>query len=145
MVLNQRSCSSLHSRWLLREAISYNIERQNTVWVCLLDIHKAFDSVLIPGMLYTLYQTGMEGQLWRIIKDMYSGYISCVRIVGNTSDWFEVKLGVHKRAPFSMLLFEIFINPMLEELKASRFDACITDIPATCPSFEDDGTLVTLS
>ncbi len=28
---NQRSCSSLHSSWLLREAISYNIERQSTV------------------------------------------------------------------------------------------------------------------
>ncbi len=77
---NQRSCSSLHSSWLLQEAISYNIERQSTVWVCLLDIHKAFDSVWIAGMLYTLYQTGIEGKLWRIIKDMYSGYISCMRI-----------------------------------------------------------------
>ncbi len=28
---NQRPCSSLHSSWLLREAISYNIERQSTV------------------------------------------------------------------------------------------------------------------
>ncbi len=42
----------------------------STVWVCLLDIRKAFDSVWIPGMLYTLYQTGIDGKLWRIIKDM---------------------------------------------------------------------------
>ncbi len=42
--------------------------------MCLLDIHKAFDSVYIPGMLYTLYQTGIEGKLWRIIKGVYSGY-----------------------------------------------------------------------
>ncbi len=76
---------------------------------------------------------------------MYSGYISCVRIGGNTSDWFEVKKGVHQEAPFSMLLFEIFINPMLEELKTSRFGACIADIPAACPRFADDGALVTLS
>ncbi len=34
---------------------------------------------------------------------------------------------------------------MLEELNASRFDACIADIPAACPSFADDGALVTLS
>ncbi len=54
--------------------------------MCLLDICKAFDSVWIPGMLYTLYQTGTEGKLWRIIKDMYIGYISCVRIGGNRSD-----------------------------------------------------------
>ncbi len=38
---NQRSCCSLHSSWLLREAISYNIERQSIVWVSLLDIHKS--------------------------------------------------------------------------------------------------------
>ncbi len=76
---------------------------------------------------------------------MYSGYICCVRIGGNKSDWFEVKQDVHQGAPFSMLLFEIFINPILEELKASRFDACIGDIPAEYPSFADDGALVTLS
>ncbi len=113
--------------------------------MCLLDIHDAFDSVWIPGMLYTLYQTGIKGKLRRIIKDMYSGYISCVRIGGITSDWFEVKQGVHQGAPFSMLLFEIFINPMLKELKASRFGACIADIPAACPRFADDRALVTLS
>ncbi len=98
--------------------------------MCLLDIYKAFDSLWIAGMLYTLYQTGIEGKLWRIIKDMYSGYISYVWIEGNTSDWCEVKQGVHQGASFSMLLFKIFINPMLEELKASRFGACIADIPA---------------
>ncbi len=70
-------------------------------------------------MLYTLYQTGIEGKLWRIIKDMYSDYVSYMRIGGNISDWFEVKQDVHQGAPLSMLLFEIFINPMLEELKAS--------------------------
>ncbi len=75
---------------------------------------------------------------------MYSGYIRCVRIGGNTSDRFEVKQGVHQEAPFSMLLFKIFINPMLEELKASRCCACIADIPAECPRFAD-GALVTLS
>ncbi len=69
---------------------------------------------------------------------MHCGYISCVRIGGITSDWFDVKQGVHQGAPFSMLLFEIFINPMLEELKASRFGACIADIPAACPRFADD-------
>ncbi len=68
-----------------------------------------------------------------------------MRIGGITSDWFDVKQSVHQRAPFSMLLFEIFINPMLEELKASRFGACIADIPVACPSFADDGALVTLS
>ncbi len=34
---------------------------------------------------------------------------------------------------------------MLEELKASRFGACIADIPAACQGFADDGALVTLS
>ncbi len=142
---NQRSCSSLHSGLLLRDVISDNIERQSIVWVCLLAICKAFDSVWIHGMSYTLYQTGIKGKLWRIMKDRYSGYISYVRIGGNTSDWLEVKQGVHQRAPFSMLLFEIFINPMLEELKASGFGAYIADIPGTCPSFADDGALVTLT
>ncbi len=38
-------CSILNTAWLLRETISYNIERGSKVYVCSLDTRKAFDSV----------------------------------------------------------------------------------------------------
>jgi hypothetical protein len=87
----------------------------------------------------------MEGKMWPIIKDMYEGYNSCVRTGGRLSKWFEVKQGVHQGSAFSMLLFVIFLNPMIKELKASRLGACIGDVQVPCPTSADDTAFVTLS
>lgn len=138
-------CSCIHTNWLLRETISYNRGKGETVWVCLMDIKKAFDSVWTNGMLYQLYQTGVEGKMWRIIQDMYEGYESCVKLGKNVSDWFPVQQGVHQGAPFSMILFQIHINPLLNKIISSGLGAKIGNIPIGCPTSADDMAIITLS
>ena len=52
---------------------------------------------------------------------------------------------MHQGAPFSMLLFLIFMNPLIEEIRKKRLGAYIGDICVSCPIFADDMQLVTLS
>jgi hypothetical protein len=138
-------CSSLHTSWLLREAIAYNTERKMSVHICLLDIKKAFDTVWKEGLMVQLYRTGVEGKLWRIIYEMYDGAISAIKIGNQVSDWFSVKQGVHQGAPLSMLLFEIFFDPLLVELLELNIGAHIGDINVSCPTSADDMALAALS
>lgn len=42
---NRKQCSSLHTHLLLRETIANAREQNRTVYVCLLDVKKAFDHV----------------------------------------------------------------------------------------------------
>ncbi len=42
---SHQGCSSLHTSWLVRERVSYNLERGSDVYAVLLDTKKAFDSV----------------------------------------------------------------------------------------------------
>ncbi len=53
---SHEKCSSLNTSWLLRETISFNIERGSSVYVCALDLRKAFDSVWIDDLLYRMYE-----------------------------------------------------------------------------------------
>ncbi len=73
---------------------------------------------------------------------MYIGYVSCVTIGGNMSDWLEVKHGAHCPPGGSFLHATVWNihQPSDLELKASRFGDCIDDIAAACPSLADDGT-----
>ena len=43
---------------------------------------KAFDSVWQSGLIYKLYQYGVKGKFFKVIKSMYSSIKSCVKIDG---------------------------------------------------------------
>ncbi len=87
----------------------------------------------------------MDKKLWNIIGDMYMDAKCSVLIGGEKSDWFTVGQGVHQGAPMSMLLFNLYMNPLLLELKVSNVGAHIADENVRCPAFADDVALLALS
>ncbi len=60
---SHQGCSSLHTSWLFRETVSYNLERVSDVYVVLLDIKQAFDSVWIDDLMYRLFEIGIDLKL----------------------------------------------------------------------------------
>ena len=73
----QINCSSLNTALMLQEAC---------VYVALLDVNKAFDSVWINRMLYKLIKLEVDKRLLRIICDSYNGFQCTVRICGLFSE-----------------------------------------------------------
>ena len=70
-----KKCSSMHTTFLLREAIAHCTENGNTAYVALLDLEKAFDMVWINGLLYKLYKLGIDPVIWRLLKNSYTGFV----------------------------------------------------------------------
>ena len=54
-----------------QELIARYLNEGSTVHMCLLDLQKAFDSVEFPVLLNRLFQFGINGKIWRLIKDWY--------------------------------------------------------------------------
>jgi hypothetical protein len=140
----QSKCSSLQLSWLLREAVNYNVERGSSVYVALLDMQKAFDSIWTDGLFYKMYETGMDGKLWRTLRNSYKGFKCRVNVDGVISEPFEVMQSVHQGAPWSMMKFAIFINELIVMLKESGDGAIIDDLNVSCPTFADDSSIVCL-
>ena len=141
----QNKCSSLHTSMLLQEVIQANVEKAQSVYVAFLDIKKAFDTVWVPGLLYKLHKAGMSGKIWRLIKESYQGFQCAAFIAGEVGEWFHTERGVHQGAPLSMRLYQIYINDLLQDLRASIYGVELAGINVTCPSFADDTTIVTLN
>ena len=70
----QNNCSSLNTALMLQEAVYAN----TCVYVALLDVKKAFDSVWINGMLYKIIKLGVDKRLLRIICDSYNHWPAVV-------------------------------------------------------------------
>ena len=95
------------SSFLLRESISYAKENGSKLYVCFLDIKKAFDCVWHDGLFYKLYNSGVNKTFCRLIVNMYTDMFSCVRNRGHKSSWFRVLQGTRQGGVISPFLYLI--------------------------------------
>ena len=149
-VLNEiQSCSKehiscLHTSFILQQAIAYNVNHGETVYAAFLDTQKAFDTVWIKGLLYKLHQTNINPKLWLLINNAYSDFKCTAMVDGKTDRWFYASRGVHQGAPLSMVLYTLYINDLLNELKINVNGLCIEGIKVTSPTHADDLAIVTI-
>jgi len=69
----QKGISCMDAIYATQEAITHSLKEGGKPYLCLFDIEKAFDSVEIPILLQGLYELGVNGKYWRLIKEWYTG------------------------------------------------------------------------
>ena len=131
--------------FLLKECISFGKENGSKVYVCFLDVQKAFDHVWHRGLFYKLYHAGIDKAIIKVVMNLYSDMESCVKGHSSKSDWFSISQGTRQGGVISPLLYLIFINDLLYELEASGFGIGLHDINCCSPTVADDMVLVSYS
>ncbi len=142
---NRAGSSSIETAAVLQELIAQNLNRRNTVYVVLLDVKKAFDTVWHEGMFVKLHDMGLDPKLWRLLVNSYSNFKCSVRVGTKQSEWFEPQQGVHQGDVFSMRLHSLYVNGLLEGLRAGVRGALIHALICGHPSFADDVAMAALS
>ena len=82
------------------------------LYVAFVDFKKAFDSVRHNKLLDAIYKEGVKGKLFCALKSMYDRLLSCVRVNGCCSDFFDCPKGVRQGCVLSPTLFSLFINQL---------------------------------
>ncbi len=142
---NRTSCSSVNTAMLLKETISYNVNKGNSVYTALLDTKKAFDTVWQNGLFFKLKQYGVDNKLWRILRNVYNDFQCAVNIGGKLSGWFHPQQGVHQGDVFSMKLYGVFNDSLINELTESGYGTKICSIRCGNPTFADDIAIASTS
>ena len=138
----QERCSSLQSAWVVKEAIASYKEQDKPLYISLLDIRKAFDTVWQGGMLYKLHKAGLRGKLWRMIRLMYKDFICKVMITGKTSSDIDALRGIHQGAPCSMFAFVLLLNDLLTDIQNFQPGVKLCGETLNCIAFADDITIM---
>ncbi|KAH9260519.1 hypothetical protein BASA82_001124 [Batrachochytrium salamandrivorans] len=82
--------------------------------VLFIDIRKAFDTVPVGALLWELQNMGFPRRTLAFLKTLYTSSSARARAGSLLSDPFPVQRGVRQGCPLSGLLFNLFINNILD-------------------------------
>ncbi|KAH6591511.1 hypothetical protein BASA50_008687 [Batrachochytrium salamandrivorans] len=82
--------------------------------VLFIDIRKAFDTVTVGALLWKLQNMGFPRRTLAFLKALYTFSSARARAGSLLSDPFPVQRGVRQGCPLSGLLFNLFINDILD-------------------------------
>lgn len=80
------------------------------VYMCFVDLEKAFDRVPRRILWEVLQEYEVRGPLLRAVRSLYDRSRSLVRTAGSKSDLFPVRVGLRQGCPLSPVLFIIFMD-----------------------------------
>ena len=85
-----------------------------------IDIKKAYDTVPHGALFHKLWKIGIKGKLFLYIKQLYEESYIRIRGSGNSKDRLsnevQLKRGLRQGCPLSPLLFNLFINDILNDM-----------------------------
>ena len=103
--------------YTLNEIVQGRLWEDKKTYALFLDIQKAYDTVWRDGLWYKLWDMGVKGRMWRVIKKIYESSRSVVLLEGEKLDSLNVELGVAHGFSLSPILFSVFINDLLKEVE----------------------------
>ena len=108
------------------EVLSVYSQRCEKVYMCFYDLQKAFDSVQYSVLLKRLYEAGVDGKTWRLLRSWYQSPKSMVRVDGSLSSMFTLERGVLQGSVLSPVLFLLIMDPLLKSLQSKGLGPSIS-------------------
>ena len=121
----KKDSSCTHALFNFTESVRLYNKRGSKVYCAFLDASKAFDKVIISGLIAKLIKRQAPPAFIRILVSWY-GSLQC-SVVWNSlvSVPFKVNCGVRQGGVLSPFLFAVYADDLVAELRQSGFGLCI--------------------
>ena len=124
---------------------TYISRGNNEVYVCALDLSKAYDKVSFYHLFNKLLDRGAPAYFVKFLANWYSRQRMKVKWKNRCSSYFGVCKGVRQGSVLSPSLFNLYIDGLLTQLSVSGVGARMADLYLGCLTYADDLTLVSPS
>ena len=135
---NHEECISLYIS--IREICQRRKFQNKFTYVAFLDLKKAYDSVPIYNILTKLFHFGIRGKSFDFLSNLYLSSKARARFLDMLSDEFDINRGVRQGCPLSPILFNLFINDVLDN--CDKYGVSIGGKKCCGGLFADDIVLV---
>ena len=116
----QKDCSTTMCTWLVLETVDYFLRNNSEIFSCFLDMRKAFDTVAHSVLFKKLHNRNLSPIFTRLLLVMYLSQTANVRWDTEISNQFNISNGVKQGAVLSAILFCIYIDDLIKQLRKER-------------------------
>ena len=134
----QQDTSTTMCTWLAVETIDYFLRNGSDVFVCVMDMTKAFDKVQHSKLFWKLVEKGVPPIFIRLLLVMYNKQLANVRWNGVLSDSFFVRNGVKQGAVLSPILYCIYIDSLFTHLRKKKTGCWVNGTYVGIVAYADD-------
>ena len=114
------------------------------VYAVFVDFKKAFDSVCRQALSLKLAKSGITGNFYNVLRNMYSNSNAYIKLSGHISNKFKIKKGTEQGHPLSPDLFKIFLSDLSKLLEIKDCPS-LSNIPISHLLWADDLILLALT
>ena len=123
---------------MIRETISYFVNRGSNVYGLVLDATKAFDRINYCKLFRILLDRNVSPLICRLLLNMYTNQKLRVKWADAYSSEFSVSNGVKQGGVISPLLFCVYMDGLITELLSSNVGCFMGSVYAGIFLFADD-------
>lgn len=138
-----RSCIDQLSTLTL--ILQSRLHTRRDTYTAFIDSSKAYDRVVRTKLWNKLWIKGISRKYIVALQSLYDGVECCVKVNGRLSQWFEVQCGLKQGCLMSPLLFNLYINDLLEEITQLETGVDIGQTSVSVIVYADDIVLLTKS
>ena len=107
--------------WIMQKAREF----QKNIYFCFIDYAKAFDCVDHKKLWKILKEMGIPDHLTCLLRNLYAGQEATVKTGHGTTDWFQIRKGVHQGCILSPYLYNLYVEYIMRN---ARLDEAQTRI-----------------
>ena len=108
---------TIDALFLVRRLQEEHRAKDKRMYMCFVDLEKAFDRVPRRVMEWAMRTKGLPEILLKAVMSLYEGAEMKVRVGSGLSEEFLVKVGVHQGSVLSPLLFAMVIDEVTENAR----------------------------
>jgi len=134
-----------HALFTFKQTTKYFIKKGGKVYCAFLDASKAFDKVLHSGLFVKLLQKNVSVRFVCILQNWYSKLVASVQWNGMLGNVFPIYCGVRQGGILSPILFSIYMDDLIKELRLSGYGAYVGNLFVGSVLYADDVCLISRS
>ena len=134
----RKHTSTLMAVTVFKETVHYYMSKKSMVYTSFLDLSKAFDRVNYFKLIAKLMQNNIPPSIVHLLYVMYCNQNVYVRFNNHNSSSWKIGNGVRQGGILSPLLFNIYINDILNNISSSKIGCKLGINTANVIAYADD-------
>lgn len=141
----RRGSSTDLAIFALKNTVYEYLNRNTTVYSCFLDLSRAFDTINYNILWEKLRKTEVPPKIVNILEYWYANQVNQVKWNNTLSETYRLTSGVRQGGLTSPVLFNLYINELIEELSSTRVGCQVGGVRVNNLSYADDMVLLSPS